>query len=177
MMSVSVSVWRTAPPVQFIGVVSDTSSVRPGERDDGMLYQSIGAANLATASVLMRFTGNPQRLMQLIRSEVRALDPQLFVCPETVARRWLDSERYAAVVKLTAIPAGFVAFLSMVGIYGVTSFAVAQRCQSRCSRGARGPARTIVGMFFLSLRWPLLVGVTLGFLFSALGTGCFSRRT
>ena len=92
--------------VQIIGVVSDTSSVRPGERDDLMLYQSTGAANLATASVLMRFTGDPQTLISMVRTEVRALDPQLFVSTETVAMTIAqESERYAALVKLVAIPA------------------------------------------------------------------------
>ena len=157
--------------VQIIGVVSDTSSVRPGERDDGMVYQSTGAANLATASVLMRFTGNPQTLIQTIHTEIRALEPQLFVSPETVAETIArESERYVAVVRLVAIPACLVVFLSLVGIYGVTAFAVAQRRHEIGVRSALGAQpREIVGLLFLALRWPLLAGLTLGILLSAVG--------
>jgi putative ABC transport system permease protein len=157
--------------VQIIGVVSDTSSVRPGERDDGMLYESMGSGSLATASVLMAVTGDPQTLLQVVRSEVRALDPQVFVSPETVAAAISrESERYASVVKLAAIPAGVAIFLAVIGIYGVTAFAAAQRRHEvgvRTALGAR--PREIVTLFFLSLRWPLLAGLTLGIVLSAAG--------
>jgi putative ABC transport system permease protein len=157
--------------VQIIGVVSDTSSVRPGERDDGMIYQPTGAANLATASVLMKFTGDPQTLIQTIRTEMRALEPQLFFSPETVAATIArESERYVVVVRLVAIPACLVVFLSLVGIYGVTAFAVAQRRHEIGVRAALGAQpREIVGLLFLALRWPLLAGLTLGILLSAVG--------
>ena len=163
--------------VQIIGIVSDTSSVRPGERDDGMLYQATGAANLATASVLMRFTGDSQTLMQVVRAEVKALDPQVFVSPETVATTIAqESERYTSVVKLAVIPAGVAVFLSLVGIYGVTAFAVAQRRHEVGIRSALGaqPGK-LVRMFFLSLRWPLVAGLTLGVFLSALGNRLLQR--
>jgi len=163
--------------VQVIGVVSDTSSVRPGERDAAMLYQATGTANLAIASVLMRFTGDPQTLIPMIRTEVRALDPQLFVAPETVTTTIAqDSERYTTVVRLTAIPAAIAVFLSLAGIYGVTTFAVAQRRHEIGVRSALGARpQEIAGLFFLSLRWPLLAGLTVGILLSALGHQLLQR--
>jgi len=137
-----------------------------------MLYQSIGTANLAMASALMKFTGNPQTLIPMIRTELQALEPQLFVSAETVATTIAqESQRYAAVVKLTAIPAGLAVFLSLVGIYGVTAFAVAQRRHEISIRSALGAQpRKIVSMLFLSLRWPLLAGLALGILLAASGS-------
>jgi hypothetical protein len=163
--------------VQVIGIVRDTSSVRPGERDAGMLYESLGTANLAMASALMKFTSRPQTLIPMIRTEVRALEPQLFFATETVATTIAqESERYAAVVRLTAIPAGLVAFLSLVGIYGVTAFAVAQRRHEIGIRSALGAEpRRIVRMVLLSLRWPFVAGLTLGALLAAVGNRLLQR--
>jgi predicted permease len=163
--------------VQIIGVVSDTSSVRPGERDDGMLYQAMGATNLAIASVMLKFTGNAQSLMSAVRTELRALDPRLFVSPETVATTIArESQRYGVVVKLVAIPASVVVFLSVIGIYGVTAFAVAQRRHEIGVRSALGARpRQIVSLFFLSLRWPLVAGLFLGILLSAVGNRLLQR--
>ena len=73
-------------------------------------------------------------------------------------------------VRLVAIPACLVVFLSLVGIYGVTAFAVAQRRHEIGVRSALGAQpREIVGLLFLALRWPLLAGLTLGILLSAVG--------
>jgi predicted permease len=163
--------------VQVIGIVSDTSSVRPGERDGEMLYQSIGTANVTGASVLMTFTGNPQTLVPMIRRELQALEPQLFVSIETVATTIArESQRYAAVVKLTAIPAGVAVFLSIIGIYGVTTFAVAQRRHEIGIRSALGAQpRKLVSMLFLSLRWPLVAGLTFGILLAVIANRLLQR--
>jgi hypothetical protein len=72
--------------VQIVGIVSDTSSVQPGHRDEEMLYQSIGTANMATASVLMTVTGNPETLIPTIRRELQAVEPQLSATIETATR-------------------------------------------------------------------------------------------
>ena len=72
------------------------------------------------------------------------------------------------VVRLVAIPACLIVFLSLVGIYGVTAFAVAQRRHEIGVRSALGAQpREIVGLLCLALRWPLLAGLTFGILLSA----------
>ena len=94
-------------------------------------------ASFASIVLLLRVVGNPQTLIPMIRAEVEALDSRLFVSSETVAATIArDSERYATVVRLTVIPAGIAAFLSMVGIYGVTAFGAAGR---RAQREYRSP--------------------------------------
>jgi predicted permease len=163
--------------VRLVGIVSDTSSVQPGKRDENMLYQSTGTGDMATASVLMTFTGNPQMLVPLVRRELQALEPQLFASMETVAVTIAqESERYAAVVKLTAIPAGLSVFLSIVGIFGVTAFVVAQRRRELGIRSALGAQpQNLVTMLLLSLRWPFLAGLTLGALLAITLTRLLQR--
>ena len=137
-----------------------------------MLYQSIGTANVTGASVLMAFTGDPQTLIPMIRRELQAVEPRLFVSIEPVATTIaLESQRCAAVVKLAAIPASLAVFLSIIGIYGVTSFAVAQRRHEIGIRSALGAQPSaLVSMLFLSLRWPFAGGLTFGILLAAIGS-------
>jgi putative ABC transport system permease protein len=134
-----------------------------------MVYQPIAFANLGSLTTVLRFEGDARPLMQAIRGNVQAIDPRLAARPETVAAAIArDADRYTAVMKLTGLPAGVALFLSIVGVYGLTTFAAAHRTKEigvRIACGAR--TQDIVGLFLGALRRPFIIGV-LGAPWSAL---------
>lgn len=164
-------------PLEVVGVVTDTSSVRPGEPDGPVLYQS-PAPGMTDLSVLVKFTGDPLPLMQALRQEVRTLDSRLLVTPETIASFISqEADRYSTIVALTALPSGLAVFLALVGVYGVTSFAAVQRRHEvgiRIALGAR-PSEIIL-LLLKSLRWPLAAGLLFGIPLAALSANLLQRN-
>jgi ABC-type antimicrobial peptide transport system permease subunit len=132
---------------------------------------------LTELSVLAQFTGDPRPLIQALRQEMRTLDSQLGVTPETIASVIArEADRYTTVLTLTAVPAGLAVFLALAGVYGVTSFAAAQRRHEvgiRIALGAR--PHEIIGLLLQSLRWPLLGGLVIGIPLAAMSASLLQR--
>jgi predicted permease len=164
-------------PAEIVGVVSDTSSIRPGERDDPMLYQPIHTANVTSLAMMLRFSGDAASIVRATRAEVQAIDSRLSAAPETIAATIArDADRYSALVAMTAVPAGLALFLSMIAIYGLTAFAAAQRTHEigvRVALGARPDQ--VIGLFFAALRRPFAVGAIAGSALAALGVTLVAR--
>jgi len=158
-------------PAQIIGVVNDTSSTRPTEPDEPMIYQPIYRADVASIAPLLQFDGNARPLMQAIRAQVQLIDQKLSARPETIAMMLArEASRYNAVLGITAIPATLALFLSVIAIYGFMAFAAAQRTHEIGVRVALGASRRqIIALFFWSLRWPFVVGIVGGSLCAAIG--------
>ena len=164
---------------RIVGVVSDTSSIRPADADPPMLYQPIYAANVATIAPMIRFAGDSRSLIHAIRSRIQALDPRLSPIPETVADAIArDADRYTAVIRMTAIPSGLAVLLSLIGIYGLAAFAAVQRTHEigvRMALGAR--PRDVVVLFLASLRGPFVMGVLGGGVLAAIGVTLLQRTS
>jgi hypothetical protein len=133
----------------IVGVVADSSSLRPGEQDGPMLYQLADATNLMTTTVLTRVTGDSRPVMQAVSAEARALIPDLHVAPETIAATIArKAGQYGAVIAATAIASGLGLFLAFAGLAGMMTFATVQRTQEVAVRLALGAQRReIVGLF------------------------------
>ena len=146
---------------EIVGVVSDTISVRVSEPDEPIVYQPLYTATVAGMAPLVQSDADAAGVADMIRARVRALDSRLTARPETVSATIAgESSQYSAVIRVMAIPTSLALFLSLVGVYGLTSFAVAQRTHEigvRIACGAR--PRQVVHMFVRSLRRPLVSGL------------------
>ncbi len=156
-----------APWMTVVGVIRDahrsdiTRTIRPE------IYLCALQATPRTQTVFLRTAGEPTAIVQNVRREIQALDPQLPLFQVTTLERELaltmTQPRFQAILL-----AGFAAIallLATIGIYGVTSHAVSQRTQEVGIRMAMGAARSDVLRLILyqHLR-PALVGLAVGLL-------------
>ena len=155
----------SGPFATVVGVVRDAKYVSRGEAPRPTLYFPFAQNYGGEATVHVRTDGDPAALVRPVAERVEALDPLL---PFTGARPM------AADMELSLLPARFGAWLlgvfgglalllASVGIYGVVTYAVAQRTREIAIRAAlgarRGPLLRLVVAD--SMRWTA-IGVAIG---------------
>ena len=125
--------------------------------------------------LLVRTSGDPRVVMNAIRGEVRALDPEVVVDQETLeeAMYALNAISQPRLRAVTVTTFGVVSLLlSLVGIAGVASNAAARRTPEIGVRMALGGTRTaIMRMLLVQTMMPVIAGVTIG----ALGAAALTR--
>jgi predicted permease len=155
------------PPkwITVIGVVSSVRSRTLEARSRIGVYLPENQMPMQSMTIAIRTAGNPMTLAATIEREVAGVDPDLpiyrvrtmtQVMGESVQRR-----RLALI--LLAVFAGLALALASVGIYGVTSYAVAQRQVEIGLRMALGADR------FQVLR--MMIGQGMATIFMGLGIG------
>ena len=154
---------------RIVGVVGDVHETTLHEDPLPMVYYPLpGAAGEAGAPAAMRYAvraRNAAGLGAAVREAVRGLDPALPIADvetlETLVGR-ARAER-AFVMVLLLIAAGLALLLGSVGLYGVVSYAVAQRRREIAIRMAVGARAADVGRLVLTEAGGLaLVGAALG---------------
>lgn len=150
---------------EIIGVVADVKNDDLEEIVDPTSYLPYSQNANRTMNLVIRGTHDPTQLVSAVRSEVSALDAALPVSNVKTVSQMID-ERISPKRLMTYILAVFALnalLLASVGIYGVMSYAVAQRTHEigiRMALGAR--AADVLRLVLRNGMSLALIGVAIG---------------
>ena len=146
--------------VEVVGVVKDAKYMSLQEKPRPAAFYPRMQHGGILYSFVMRYTGDPARLIPQIKTAVRDIDPNLpvsdFASLSGLVRDAMARQRLVA--QLSAFFGLLAALLACAGIYGVMSYGIARRTNEFGVRMALGAAR-------VDIRWMVLreaLGLALG---------------
>jgi predicted permease len=155
----------TAPWMTVVGVVEHVRNRTLEARSRVEVYQPEDQNPSSGMTLAIRTTGNPMALAPTVGREVSAIDPTLPVYHiRTMTEVMGDSlQRRRLALELLAIFAGLALLLAGIGIYGVMSYAVAQRQVEIGVRMALGANRgQVLGMMVKNGMGTIAIGLGAG---------------
>ena len=146
-----------------VGIAADAKIRTLGEAPRDMIYRPSAQHETRGLSVVARTSAAPQQTALALMSAGRSIDPDFWVWEVKTMDRHLAIGRLPAELSafiLTAF-AGLALMLAGIGLYGVVSYAVAQRTREMGIRVALGadPRHVVRLVAFDGLRLVLIGGV------------------
>jgi putative ABC transport system permease protein len=163
-------------PMKIVGVIGNVKNrglAKPSSPEILGLFRQLPDFNFGFKFILARTKVEPTSMIPAVRDQLWQVDPDLpFASPMTVEEMitlQAGNSRFNAV--LFGLFAGIGCMLAIIGVYGVTSYLVAQRTQEIAVRIALGAQHG-------SISWLVIKqGVLIGALGAALGmAGAFILR-
>ena len=128
---------------RVVGVIDDVHETSAEEAASPSVFVPVSQSEPEKAEVVMRSTLPPQILAPVVLQRLRAMNPEQAIVPLKPVQVLID--RATAPRKFFAVLVGIFAVLGLIlaslGIYGVTSYAVAQQMQEIGIRMALGATR------------------------------------
>jgi putative ABC transport system permease protein len=155
----------SAPWASVIGVVRHVRNRTLEARSRVEVYWPENQRPFGAMALAIHVAGNPMTLVPTIQREVSAIDPDLpLYRVSTMTEVMGDSlERRRLALILLAVFAGLALLLASVGIYGVTSYGIAQRHVEIGLRMALGADRVqVLSMLIRSGMATIAIGLGLG---------------
>jgi macrolide transport system ATP-binding/permease protein len=156
----------TFPVYQVIGVARDAITESVFQRNDPLIYLPLSPGNTAGEYLLVRTRTDAQFVMEMVRAEIAALNPDATLAMKATAEGWDLQLTPVRIVTNVALALGLMALLlASIGLYGVMSFIVAQRTREIGIRVALGAEpRSILALFLKQGLRLISLGILLGLL-------------
>ena len=152
-------------PVVVVGVVKHIQAHSLTSKGRGQIYLPVSLAPRPAYSLVVRTTAPMQTFAAYVQQAVKKLDKEMAVSNLRPQMDYVEKAR--AQTRFVTVLAGALAalalFLACIGIYGVTSYSVAQRKREIAIRIAVGANLRDVGRMILRQSGlPVIVGVVTG---------------
>jgi macrolide transport system ATP-binding/permease protein len=161
------------PFVRIVGVTPTGKYFNIAEEPRPFVWTAMSQDYSSSGILVVRTKGNPEGLFAAVRSQVQSLDPNLPLFDVKTLTEHMKLALFPARVAATVLGVfGFVALmLAAIGVYGITSYAVAQRTHEIGVRLALGAQLSDVLKLVLSHGLKLtIIGAVLGLLGAYLAT-------